>query len=276
MLPALIGAGASLLGSLLSSKSADKANKMQAQQAAQNRADQYKFAQDAIKWKVKDAKQAGIHPLYALGANTVSFSPISVGSTVPDWSGIGNAGQQLGQAFDQGRNGTQKITKIQALTENLSLERGALENELLRAQIRKLSANTPSVPGADPMLIDGQPSTAVPGTLIDENPMKRQASAPGSPHTEAGAVADVGYARTKTGWAPVPSMDVKNRIEDMLPAELSWMLRNMVAPSVGFNNTPPPNVPLADGMMWAYNPAYQEYHQVPDFRKRFRERYSPW
>ena len=37
---------------------------------------QKQFAQHGIRWKVEDAKAAGLHPLYALGANTHSFTPV--------------------------------------------------------------------------------------------------------------------------------------------------------------------------------------------------------
>lgn len=41
-----------------------------------NYAAQKEFAQNGIRWRVEDAKRAGIHPLYALGASTGSFSPV--------------------------------------------------------------------------------------------------------------------------------------------------------------------------------------------------------
>ena len=38
---------------------------------------QREFAQKGIGWRVQDAKESGIHPLYAIGANTASFQPVS-------------------------------------------------------------------------------------------------------------------------------------------------------------------------------------------------------
>lgn len=58
---------------------------------------QREFAQMGVRWKVADAKAAGIHPLYALGANTQSFSPISVGGS-PMASALGDMGQDIGRA----------------------------------------------------------------------------------------------------------------------------------------------------------------------------------
>lgn len=37
---------------------------------------QYDFAQNSIQWRVADAEAAGIHPLFALGAQTQGFSPV--------------------------------------------------------------------------------------------------------------------------------------------------------------------------------------------------------
>lgn len=59
---------------------------------------QKEFAQKAIQWKVQDAKKAGLHPLYALGGATPSFTPIAV---MPDESGPARAsefGRSVGAA----------------------------------------------------------------------------------------------------------------------------------------------------------------------------------
>lgn len=60
-----IGAGAQLLGGVLANKAIKDTN-------AQNYAMNKEFAQHGIRWKVADAKAAGIHPLAALGTQTNS------------------------------------------------------------------------------------------------------------------------------------------------------------------------------------------------------------
>lgn len=82
---AAIGAGSSLLGGAIE---ADQARSISNRQMDL----QKEFAQYGIQWKVADAKAAGIHPLAALGANTVSYSPISVGTS--DY-GLRDAGQHF-------------------------------------------------------------------------------------------------------------------------------------------------------------------------------------
>ena len=137
MLPALIGAGASLLGGLLGQNSQKK--QMQAQIDAQR-----EFAQSGIQWKVADAEKAGVHPLYALGAQTTAFSPIGVGGS-PLAEGISQAGQSIERGMmakaSDGDRGFQ--AKMQALT----LQRGELESQLLASQIARTNAPSQMPPG---------------------------------------------------------------------------------------------------------------------------------
>lgn len=97
---------------------------------------QEKFAKNAIQWKVKDAQAAGIHPLYALGANTVSYSPVSVGSTWQDTlSGMGADLSRAASAVSTaGTRGADDAIG------RLALERAGLENDLLRAQIASVGS----------------------------------------------------------------------------------------------------------------------------------------
>ncbi len=53
---------------------------------------QREFAQNAIQWRTDDAVAAGVHPLFAMGANTTSFQP-SMGSG----SAAGDAVRQISQ-----------------------------------------------------------------------------------------------------------------------------------------------------------------------------------
>lgn len=85
---ALVSGGASILGGVLGRRSQE--SQSQAMIDAQR-----EFAQQGIRWKVADAKAAGIHPLYALGANTHSFAPFSVGAD-PLAAGIAGMGQSIG------------------------------------------------------------------------------------------------------------------------------------------------------------------------------------
>ena len=93
-LPAALmaSAGINVFGSLLGGMFArDSA----ADQMAQNTALQREFAQMGVRWRVADAKAAGVHPVFALGGSGASYSPNPV---VPSDRGISEAGQALGNA----------------------------------------------------------------------------------------------------------------------------------------------------------------------------------
>lgn len=61
----------------------------------QNRADQQEFATKGIQWRVGDAIAAGLHPLYALGANVPTYSPQAIVG-----GGEESSGSRWGRAFE--------------------------------------------------------------------------------------------------------------------------------------------------------------------------------
>lgn len=149
MLDALLNLGGRIIGGLMDKKAADNANKVQMDIANQNIALQKDFAQQGVRWKVNDAKAAGIHPLFALGANTTSFSPVSVGTTADTSMGdmARGMGQDLSRAVQATRTATEKETAYQDAVKDLTLKKAGLENEYLAAQIAKIKqGSTPSMP----------------------------------------------------------------------------------------------------------------------------------
>lgn len=93
---------ASLAGGLLGAEGAEDERHLQEQMHRENVALQKEFAQHGIRWRVEDAKAAGLHPLYALGAAGASYSPSSyVGGTSPKehiGRALSEAGQNLSRA----------------------------------------------------------------------------------------------------------------------------------------------------------------------------------
>lgn len=110
--------------------SADRNRESQERMAAQNIALQREFAQNGIQWKVADAQAAGLHPLAALGAQTSSFSPVSVGST-----DFGSMGQDVGRAIKAAMSESDRDEATKAEATKLALEKGGLENEILRTEL---------------------------------------------------------------------------------------------------------------------------------------------
>lgn len=234
MLGAVLGALGSGISAIMGMSAAKKAQASQERMAAQNIALQKEFAQQGIKWKVEDAQRAGIHPIYALGAPTHSFSPVSIGDSLSP--GIRAAGQDISRAISS--TGSALEREISSTAAALQLEKGGLENELLRTQIFRLKqSSNPPLPGpTDPHgIMPGQGNSAP--VLKEET--KRAGWNPSNPSAEFHSVPDIGYARTPGGgWMPVPSKDVKERIEDNLPHEVSHYVRNNVMPFLGKHNPP--------------------------------------
>lgn len=172
MLGALISAGSSLLGGFLNRKSTEENNNRLIQQAELNRQMQYEFAQNGIRWKVDDAKAAGIHPLYALGASTQSYSPVSVGTAADSsfGSGLASAGQDISRAINATRTSSERSEAVTKTVQDLELTNMGLKNELLATQIAKLKAapNPPMPDGKsesgdrDLQLWEGEPKVSTP------------------------------------------------------------------------------------------------------------------
>jgi len=248
MLSAIIGAASNVVGGLLGAREKDK-----------DRDAQRQFAQQGVQWKVADAKKAGVHPLYALGAQTHSFAPVSTGSA--DLStAIPAAGQDISRAVHATSPAQTRFDAYETAARALSLEKAGLENDYLRSQIAKVTQTlTPAMPTpGQRYLVDGQGPTA----LVDDNPLKRVVSDPGQLHSEPGAITDQGFARTAGGgYAPVMSFDVKQRLEEDVPGMLFWNIRNRLLPTLGspWFHQSPPNIPLREDEAWYYNPLVQEY-----------------
>ncbi|AXH75372.1 MAG: DNA pilot protein [Microviridae sp.] len=162
-LGSLISGGLGLLGGMFGSDatkdanaaaaaSAAAANKQQMKIARMNIALQKQFARTGIQWKVKDARRAGISPLYALGANTISYSPVSAGystvSPAADTSmanALASVGQDVGRAVTTVM--TQSERQYQDTVRALDLQRMGLSNELLKSQIaRERTLSMPTMP----------------------------------------------------------------------------------------------------------------------------------
>lgn len=255
---ALISGASSLLGGLFGSNSQERANK-------RNIELQREFAQNGIQWKVADARRAGIHPVVALGAQTASFSPSVVGDT-SFGTGVAQAGQDIGRAIQATRSPEQRVDAYSKTVQDLSLQRMGLENSILAAQLAKVSqpATGPAMPSAtQSYLVDGQGQTALPpdrrapAALVSDQPMERSGFDITRPFAEPAPINDLGHARSSSGYVPIPSSDMKQRIDDDQIGTLIWNLRNRVLPSFQQGMNPPYNPP--GGHYWWYNPVKQEY-----------------
>lgn len=168
MLDALISAGSKLVGGLLDRSDAKKQNEASNALAQQNIQLQKDFAQSGIQWKVADAEKAGVHPLYALGANTVSYSPVSMGQTSTSMgSTFSEMGQDISRAVRATSSGEDRAydSKMRAL----NLQKAELENTLLSSQIARTTGaqiGPPMPTGASPDKMDPPPAPEHSGLRI--------------------------------------------------------------------------------------------------------------
>lgn len=169
----LISAGANLFGGIFGSNKA-------AEQAELNRQMQLQFAQNAIQWKVADAQKAGVHPLFALGASTSSYTPVSNNAGEILGDSIGKMGQDVGRAFAAG--GTKAERQLQLAGAQIDIEGKQLDNDIKRMELASKAARLnqpatgPGVPEAGvPFMPEAwgqgaKPFAAYPGlTEFDKN-----------------------------------------------------------------------------------------------------------
>ncbi|MEM2002468.1 MAG: hypothetical protein QXT77_07485 [Candidatus Methanomethylicaceae archaeon] len=244
---AIIGAAASIGGRLLDGRSQRQAAKM-------NYRHQKEFAQHGIRWKVEDAKAAGLHPLAALGAQTTSYSPVHVGT---DFAGMG---QDISRAIDATRTGGEKQD---AVLSSLAVERAGLENELLRAQIAKVrgAGQSPGIPApTEQRFIAGQGNAP----LMKAEPMEVTVTRPGAPEAEPGSGPSIGYAvMPGGGMYPVKPKWLTERMEDDTIGNAEWSVMNRLIPRfTGFNQNPPERTKemIDRGEYWVYHPFRGGYY----------------
>lgn len=109
-----------------------------------NAALQREFAQHGIQWKVADAQAAGVHPLYALGGGTPSFSP---GASVSEGGVTHHASQSSSQLYETGEQREMRFEQLRAVRANAEKDEAqasyygaleAVERQKLNPQPRTL------------------------------------------------------------------------------------------------------------------------------------------
>lgn len=222
--------GASLGSSILSGFAQDDRLAQENALAQQNMSMQKEFAQHGIRWKVEDAKEAGVHPLYALGANTIAFNPIQTGSSSNDY--LATMGQDISRAVHATRTAGERDEAINATANALKLQNMELQNQLLGAQIAKLQ-QTPNPPmptydGFAPTTDDvGKLGLKVePSKVIVTDPIDRSRIA----GTKAGNMRIVVNKYGDTMLVP-QSQDVADAIESGgFPVQTEYFVKNRLYP----------------------------------------------
>lgn len=290
----LLGAGANIVGGLISSAGNRVANERASDIANNNVALQKEFAQTGVTWKARDVMRAyqetGIHPLQLLGTGGASYSPVSA-AFVPDTSlgeSIGKAGQSIerGMYASADRDAREMAMGMTTALNKLAIERGGLENELLRMRIASEAARLVQSPAVGlpsvnrRYLVDGQNlntelrSPVAQGPGIDEQPLKRVTPGPGDPSSEPGAVTSRGWLRNAdNSWSPVKSKDAQERLEDDFWGTTKHFITNTLVPMFSPNSVPPP-FPAPAGKSW-YVDWKGDWRLVNRTDQMYRSRFGP-
>jgi len=223
-------AAASGLGALVSYDSARSQIKAQKQ-----------FAKKGIQWRVKDAKAAGLHPLYALGAQIPSFSPVM--------DATGSHLAQMGQDISRARKATlspteQKLIDLQLAQAQAGLDRTYAETALLQAErLKAVSGSFKFIPEPNTKESGGNAGSIFGGQTIDTTRQKVPANtvtplAPDLPSTNtagslvAGVPAGYRQFSTPDGRRAVfatSSADLAEAMEstfESIPSFIQWYNAN--------------------------------------------------
>lgn len=271
-----------------SDKDKSQAQQQAAQQAAQlNYEQQKEFAQHGIRWRVEDAKEAGLHPLAALGAQSPSYTPTFQSDAFyqePTSSVLSRGLHSMGQNISRA-----KAAKIQE-------EDRALENAWKAAQIKRLEADTalsqaqaskmvvdsqqlpPALSGIGVnnhgQVIDGQPDSGLASVnnLIKVSPSQSETNFPSRPGTAHATVPDIAFARTNDGgFALTRSDSLANRMDDDIVGNILWHFRNSIPQLWESERVKPPKAWLPKGASrWFFDITRGAWY--PRFDKRIEKR----
>lgn len=216
---------------------------------------QKEFAQNGVRWKVDDAKAAGLHPLAALGGSGAMFSPSggTIGAGVDaDYSWLERAGQGIGRAIDAKATAEERAQnkifndemmriKLEQAQADLDYTKTMTMSQVARDAIASNNAirNQQQVPVMPSLRVNSDGSVAgtlMPGqsdattsSLFTVKPVELVASHPGTPYAEAGSISDLSFSRTALGgYSPLRSSAVANLLEDDLLGNIRFNIRNQL------------------------------------------------
>lgn len=245
MLGALIGAGSSIIGGLMGQSNANKQMALQKQ-----------FAKNAIQWKAADAEKAGISKLYAMGANTTSYAPVSVGGTLGP--GISEAGQNIGRAIDATASPAGRAGVLATELAQAQLEGVRADNDLKRAELLSKSVLR-SQPGTGPAVLDSETLPHIPGQGNSAVKYENKIAPAGYvPQKSFGVSPEIDMYRSKHGYSPEVPQQLGESQESQPLSAAQWFIRNKLMPGIddAYKTFP---YPAPEGHYWQFNPMFGEY-----------------
>jgi len=306
MLGAIIGGIGSLVGVWLGNQSQEKINEQKdestmwanRQNAAlarqtnrqqmsihrQNMAAQKEYAKSGIRWRVHDANKAGIHPLFALGAQTTSFAPQSVGLDTPtmqpshsvsgggDWAGLAEAGQNLGRAITATNSAQGQMEAMQLSLAQAQVTGAHLDNDIKRTQLASAMVTSgigsPGIPQTRPSVGDQFDGTSGDAIRVSdpyiELKTRRDVSDPGKKYQVPGSGPSVAYIKNaQGGYEPIMPPELAESFESDWIGSAGWQIRNRLLPNLV--RTTPPNLGRKSGEVVRWNPQQQHWEIIKPY-----------
>lgn len=232
---------------------------------------QEEFAKNSITWKAEDAERAGISKIFAMGAPTHSFSPVSTG----DFSDLGKSiDNKMGQNT-AGATTTSQPGRAVGLAGELAraqLDGVKIDNDIKRAELASKVAIS-SQPGVG--RIDDA-NTTIPGQGDAAVKLKREI-APRSlnaPNRSYGVSPEVDAYRTSHGYSMEVPQELGEAQESQPLSAAQWFIRNKIMPSFDTARRTFP-YPAPPGSYWSFNPVFGEY-TLKKLKGKQLERFYPY
>lgn len=249
--------------------------------------------QKSVQWRVQDAREAGVHPVAALGGQFSASPSVPVGGSGGSSYDLGSSLADAGQGIARGLSALQtRDTKNQLIMQALQIEGAEIDNQMKLEQLKQLRGavgsppdfpdvlgptNRPYPPNS-PVYIQQLPApgvtpeTALPGQggmpAVKVKPVEISPVQPGLPAQEAGAHPQHKWIRQEDGWVPMPTE--ASGLQDLEldnPYALEYWLRNRVLPTFGTGDPPPDSFLPKEATGWWFDSStgrWKEY--IPDDR----------
>lgn len=219
---------------------------------------QKEFAQNGLRWRVEDAKAAGLHPLAAIGAGGASYTPtILAGTGEPSpgrssnrdvGSSLAAMGQGLGRAISATQTKEERIlTAFEIKRQEQQIQQGDLMNQKLMLDIAQMANPGPAFPNVtnrygEMVTSQGnipsgltQPGIGSVYKMPEVNTQER-----GNPGTESGTAHPYSrFTNTGSGLIPIPNKDLGYEDEFLAPGMSEHLMRTRLFPIIGGNTGQP-------------------------------------
>lgn len=272
---ALKGLGGAITGGIFGLAGGALSNEANADAVRRQIKYQREFAQHGIRWRVEDAKAAGLHPLYALGAQTPSYSPVMAQDSIGP--ALADMGQNITRAVaaqqTKQERTLQDLAIMQAMKalDETDARIGVLQAERDKLRSDQLGAALPISFNRSPIKLDAPEFPAQPspftGGIVHEDALRPGFTPPGA------GIVNVKPAEQVTSSTELPG--VAAGYPDAF-RRFNWRGLPLLLPGGMQGDASEALETLAESpllMMMVYRENVQAFG--PEWAKAFKERYSP-